>query len=454
MRRSWIIVAFAAVLALACSPKRDAGSPAPPPTDAGPDGATPGGFSVIAEPTDDASTVFDPDIVHVYDITVSPSDLALVNQDPAAETYVSGSISVDGQPIGPIGFRYKGSVGAFLSPCTAATAVGLPAGAKTGKCSIKIDFDHVNADARYHGLKKLNLHAMNLDRSLLRDRLAYALFREMGIATPRAMHARVNINGKFEGLFIAVEQVDGRFTRSRFKEGGEDGAGNLYKEVWPMFDSAESYRAALETNEDSNPPLDGMVAFAAAAKQGSAAVERYVDRAYVARLLAAERVMANDDGSAHWWCSPLGQGNNPGGIGNHNYYWYEDQIAGRFWLIPWDMDSSLRGSGYVRIQPEWRTKAACACAGNPAQRPTSCDPLFAIWAGWNTDYENAVNAFLDGAFEANRVEQKLTRWSAQIQPHVAAAAGLNGAPTEAVWQAAVSSLRDAIDTLRKTRGGP
>jgi hypothetical protein len=136
---------------------------------------------------------------------------------------------------------------------------------------------------------------MNNDPSMLRDRLAYSLFREMGIAAPRAMHARVNINGKLEGLFVAVEQVDGRFTRSRFGEGGK---GNLYKEIWPMHDSADSYRAALETNEDSNPRLDPIVAFAAATKQGSAAVENYIDRAYVARYLAADRVMANDDGSA------------------------------------------------------------------------------------------------------------------------------------------------------------
>jgi hypothetical protein len=265
------------------------------------------------------------------------------------------------------------------------------------------------------------------------------------------MHARVNINGTFEGLFVAVEQVDGRFTRSRFSDGGK---GNLYKEVWPMHASPEAYRAALETNEASNPVLDRMVAFAAATTENSAAVERYVDRSYVTRFLAADRVMANDDGSAHWWCFSAGQGNNPGGIGNHNYYWYEDQRAGRFWLIPWDLDSSLAGTDFVRIVPEWRTTAPCECAGNPPQRPTSCDPLFSIWAGWHTEYESAVDEFLGGPFEASRVEQKLADWSAQIQPHVAEAAGRNGAPSEAAWQEAVVALRGSIDSLRQNRGRP
>lgn len=404
---------------------------------------------VVTEPTDDASAVFDQEVVRVYDITVPAADLAVLDENPAAETYVSGSLSVDGDPVGPIGFRYKGSLGAFLSPCTATTTVGAATGAKTGKCSIKVAFDFVDADRRYRGLKKLNLHSMNNDPSMLRDRLAYSLFREMGIPASRAMHARVNINGKFEGLFIAVEQVDGRFTRSRFTEGGK---GNLYKEVWPMHASAEDYRAALETNEDSNPPLDRMAAFAKASQQGSAAVESYVDRTYVARYLATDRVIANDDGSAHWWCMSAGQGNNPGGIGNHNYYWYEAELAQRFWLIPWDMDSSLGATDYVRIQPAWRTMAPCTCAGTPAQRPTSCDPLFSIWAGWTAEYESAVDAFLSGPFEPSRVEQKLARWSAQIQPAVSEAAGLNGAPTEASWQGAVAFLRLAIDSLRQNRG--
>lgn len=406
---------------------------------------------VIAEPVDDARDVFGEETVRVYDITVSPADLARIDQDPAGEEYIAGSIAVDGSPIGDIGFRYKGSVGAFLAPCTATTSVGQATGAKTGKCSMKVAFDHVDPEMRYRGLRKLNFHSMNQDPSMLRERLAYGLFREMGIAAPRAMHARVNINGKFEGLFIAVEQIDGRFTRSRFSEGGK---GNLYKEVWPMHDSADVYRAALETNEDENPVLDRIVKFAAATKLGAAAVEEHVDRAYVTRYLAADRVMANDDGSAHWWCLAIGQGNNPGGTGNHNYYWYEEELAGRFWLLPWDMDSSLGATSFVRIQPEWRTKAPCACSGNPPQRPTSCDPLFAAWAEWNSDYEAAVDEFLSGPFAASRVEDKLARWSNQIRPAVTEAAGRNGAPAVATWELAGTLLRVAIDSLRQNRGSP
>src|SRR4029077_17221090 len=105
-----------------------------------------------------------------------------------------------------------------------------PPAPKTGKCSIKIDFNRVDSKLRFHGLKKLNLHSMGRDMSMMRERLGYGLFREFGIAAPRAMHARVLFNGELEGLFIAVEQLDGRFTHSRFSDGAD---ANLYKEVWP-----------------------------------------------------------------------------------------------------------------------------------------------------------------------------------------------------------------------------
>lgn len=404
--------------------------------------------TVIAEPVDEASPLFDPEMLRTYNIVIDPDELAKLDADPAAEQWAPAKLEIDGESL-DVGVRYKGSAGAFLYPCTLALVPGSATGPKTGKCSIKIGFDTYDSEGRFRGLKKLNFHSMNHDSSLLRERLGYALFRQFGIAAPRAQHARVLVNGKLQGLFILVEQIDGRFTRSRFSEGG---AGNLYKEVWPMHGAEDVYLAALESNRDEQPSAAKMLALEAAAAGGGEAVEALIDMDYQLRYIAADRVMINDDGAFHFYCFAPGQGNNPGESGNHNYYWYEAEHASRSWLVPWDMDSSFYGTSFVHVEPEWRAPASCACSASPGQKPASCDPLVAIWAALRSDYEKQVDAFIAGPFAASNVEALLSAAVQQLSDAVAESAAVAGAPAPAAWQTAVDELRTVIDDARVNRG--
>lgn len=396
--------------------------------------------SVIAEPQDEATYVFDGSQLRTYNLLIAEGDLAAMDERPSDETYFTGSLEFEGTTYGPVGIRYKGGVGAFLTPCTAATRVGQRPGEKTGKCSMKLDFDRVDPDLRFYGLRKLNLHATNRDHSMLRDRLGYTLFREMGIAAPRATHVRVLINGKLEGLYVAVEQVDGRFTRSRFEEGGK---GNVYKEAWPTArTAASSYLEALKTNEDDNPSVDKMLAFGAATARGDEAVRSWLDVSYLMKYIAVDRLIINDDGAFHWYCWY-----------NHNYYWYEAAEAQRLWLIPWDLDSSFAGGEFVHIHAPWNeTPSSCGCPGN--QRAPACDPLTAVWASWRDEYERAVDAFLAGPFAAPNVDAKLAAWAMQIEPFVVEASGLHGAPTYEAWLDALAELHTIIASSREHRGFP
>jgi CotH kinase protein len=353
--------------------------------------------------------------------------------------YVEGTLEVDGESYGPIGVRYKGSVGGFLPPCTLA-GPGTAAGPKTGKCSIKVDFDRVDPDLRFHGLRKLNFHAMNRDKSMMRDRLGYAMFREFGVAAPRAVHARLSINGNFEGLFVVVEQIDGRFTRSRFSEGGR---GNLYKEVWPVTDIADPYLAALETNEDDDPSVDKMLRFEAAIRDGADASLRWLDDHYLFDYIAADRIITNDDGAFHWYCSF-----------NHNYYWYEAEHDDRMWIVPWDLDSSFQNpaGSFVHIAQPWNAAAPVCSCEQTGQMPASCDGLIGQWASRSDDYERSVDAFLDGPFAADNVESKLAAWAAQIDATVEEANGWLGAPSYDEWQENFAALHAIIESSREHRG--
>jgi spore coat protein CotH len=403
---------------------------------------------ITAEPLDDATYIFDPSQVRTYNLIVAENDLTIIDANPSAEMYIPATLEFEGKTYGPYRMRYKGSAGAWDPPCTLLGAQ--LASAKGGKCSIKVDFD-LNNDATFFGLKKLNFHSMNQDPSELRERLAYGLFRDMGIAAPRCSHARVTINGRLEGLFALVEEVDGRFARAHFGDGGK---GNVYKEVWPTYNDPSVYAAALVTNEKQNPNVQRMLDFKAAVDTSEQSFASFIDRDYMTRYIAIDRVIVNDDGIFHFWCDPIAQGNNTGPWGNHNYFWYESDKQNRFWLIPWDLDFALGARTDVKVIPEWTVDAQCVCGYdmNGIQRPASCDTVVQYFRGWLDDYNRQIDAFLVGPFQRERVNAKLDTWAAQIQAVVAEAAGRNRAPTLATWKQAIANLKVTLDSERDHRG--
>ena len=414
---------------------------------AGAAGASPGSASgVIVDPTDDATYIFDQTQLRTYNILVATSDLNRINQSPPDELWVPAQLEFEGKTYGPYKFRFKGSQGSFKWPCT---TMNDGTGPRVGKCSMKLGFDEVNKDTRFYGLRKLNFHSMNTDPTYMRDRLGYSLFHDHGIATARAAHARVLINGKLEGLFSVVEQLDGRFTRARFADGGE---GNLYKEAWPLSTDPNDYLSTLETNEDQQPSVQVMLSFQAAiAKGGSAALEPFLDRAYMARYMAVDRVIMNDDGMFHFYCTPGSDGS-----GNHNYYWYQAITGQRLWPIPWDLDHSFDNSPWIHIEPAWSTTASCSCTqymDYGYQVPSACDPFVKQLIKWRADYDAQVDEFLKGPFSSKQISAKLNGWRTQIQAAVVEAAdGTSHAPSESEWADALDELQAKIDSARQHRG--
>lgn len=419
----------------------NSGGSAVPPVSARPAVAIPASAGVVPEPNDEASYVFDQTVVRTYNIIVAEADLKKIGLQPSAEMFVPAMLEFEGKTLGPFNVRYKGN--SWGAPCT----TGGRDDPKDGKCSMKLDFDAHDPKARFYALKKLNFHSMNNDPSLLRDRLGYALFREMGIAAPRSAHARLLVNGKLEGIFIVVEPIDGVFTRSHFTDGGK---GNLYKEVWPVSPEDSVYLEKLVTNEKEQPSVMGMLAFKQAVDRGPDAVRSLIDREYFLRYLAVDRLIINDDGALHFWCD-----GPPATVGhNGNYYWYEAPSHDKFWLVPWDLDESFDGYPPGRISPEWTTTAACSCVGSGSlfSMPSACDKLTQSFISWLPDYQTQVDAFLAGPYAASAVDVKLATWSQQIAPVVEETAGKNAAPSADEWRAGVNQLKATIASSRQHRG--
>jgi hypothetical protein len=414
----------------------------------------------------DPEYLFDPEKLRTFELELDEEDLAFLDADPKAEEYVPGELVFEGRRVKPVGIRYKGSAGAFVGCLSNG---GFPAsGHKTcPKLSMKVKIDYADPEAKFYGQKKLLFHAMNLDRSLMRERLGYGAFREMDVHASRTTHVRLVINGEFAGLFLLVEEIDGRFTRGRFRDGG---GGNLYKEVWPALDDESAYRDALETNRDEEPSVDKMLAFASALRAADddtlpSVVADWMDQNYVARYVAVDRTIRNDDGPYHWYCQADTVTDNASWhrqhqvgdswCGNHNYYWYEDSDADRLWPIPWDLDNAFpTRPGFTFVRSGWDDLSYdCETLLDGAfgrQLPVTCDPLQRAWAlGLRRRIREAQRALVQGPLSQRSVAEKLERWTEQILPVVAEASALSPRePSVMAWLSEIAALEEGLERLR------
>src|SRR3954468_18804174 len=184
--------------------------------------------------------VFDEERVQSYYLTFSEAEykklmdmstLLLDRTTVTEDRYVEASLRIGDTVLPSIAVRFKGqfSIWGCVDQASGTRRVRVePFFGNIDVCqrfSLKLDFNEYRKDARLDGLKKLNLHAMSADPSKMRERLGYSLYRDIGVLAPRAVHARVYINGEYHGLFAAVEEVDGKFAANRFPGSGD---GNLY----------------------------------------------------------------------------------------------------------------------------------------------------------------------------------------------------------------------------------
>jgi hypothetical protein len=295
---------------------------------------------------------------------------------------------------------------------------------------------------------------MNSDQSLMRERLGYALFREMGVTSPRTAPVRLVINGEFAGLFLLVEQIDRSFTRARFGDGGE---GNIYKEIWPVHNQQELYATALRNKGGVDRSVERIQRFAqnlldASENELSTLSERWIHHETIMRYLAVDRTIGNDDGIMHWYCGiPEAQGANASACGNHNFYWYEESKQDHLWLIPWDLDLILGGNTFTLLPAPWysETNSCEEVVSSFSSRLAWCDPLIRSWTMSMSDFDAVVNDFLEGPFSVGSVETKLATWESQIAPYVEEAFDSNSKHLSvADWQDGLAELRWQIEMHR------
>ena len=341
--------------------------------------------------TRNATDLFDYPHVPVFDLYLPEDDWAELRVNARDEEYVEAQACFEGSSIGRVGLRFKGSYGSLYGCFDEQDEM------ICRKLSMKLKFSEYDPDLRFYGLKRLNFNAYHYDDTRMHERLAYDLFRQMGIVAPRASWAVVRVNDESYGLFGMVEQVDGRFLEDRWPDNPD---GNLYKEVWPVQTDVDWITSRLKTNEET-ADVSAFIAFAEAMNAAGADELRstlgsYTDTEYLARFLAVEDAIASYDGiTAYYTNEDLTV------FGNHNFYFYEAS-ADQFVIIPWDLD----GTFWVNPDhgtPHW-TEVPADCSltyeiwDAYAVIAPQCDAVFRALGEDLRDWRAAAQELLDGPF--------------------------------------------------------
>jgi len=405
-------------------------------------GADAGGAASIGYGPNDAAELFGAQSLPTFELSLPPERWQYLQAHATDEEYEPAELRFRGEIVGQVGLRFKGSIGT-LTNCF--DADGKPT---CRKLSMKLKFNEYADDQRFYGLKRLNLHAMMHDASLLHEKLAYDLYRELGVAAPRSSWAIAQVNGVSLGLFSMVEEIDGRFTKDRWQDAGD---GDLYKEAWPISAQPEDYATALETNEET-ATHEAFAAFAAdlqAAPDAASrheALGRWMDLDLLARYMAVDDAIANIDGATAIYCSPA----DPAACGNHNYFFYSSEDGAHFQLVPWDLDATMwPQTSYDNVPPWQVTPASCDMRyrvgfdGANLAAP-GCDALFSGLAADLTEYDLALQSLLEGAFSPQAVEEAIDHHAALIADAVAVEP--NGQSMER-WQSELAMLKHNIPLL-------
>jgi len=344
-------------------------------------------------------TLFSEAIVHDIHITFSQTgwwdSLTIYkaqNDQATTYAYLKGDVIIDGDTLSGVGVRLKGNA-SYNHPGT--------------KKSLVLSFNEFTAGQKYDGLKAFHLNNSAYDPTMLREKLYLDLLNRSGLPAPRCAFARVSYNGQYAGLYKIVESVDKTFLKTRF---GEDEQ-NLFKGdpnsplVWEgSLQDAYYDNFELKTNESANDWSDLVALHDVINNSGTnfqQQLEENFDVRNYLRAWAANNVFGNLDSYMYF---------------PHNYYLYNDSLAGKFRWISWDVGVvfGVIPTGFnaqedfpVLYLPE-----------TPESLPLNNNLLKV--AQYQNEYLNYCCWFLDNELRSSKLFPAIDSLAARIRPHVQA----------------------------------
>lgn len=165
---------------------------------------------------DASDLLYDDSEVAVIRIQVAPASLEWIYNNTGSDSMHLASVHFKNahidETIDQVGFRIRGNTSRA-----------------SAKKSFKLSFNTFVSGGEFYGVDKMNLNGEHNDPSIIRSKLCWDIFQDIGMPASRAAHCAVYINDEYYGLYISIEHVDDEFLTKNF----ENDDGNLWKCIWP-----------------------------------------------------------------------------------------------------------------------------------------------------------------------------------------------------------------------------
>jgi spore coat protein CotH len=281
--------------------------------------------TVQAQTSDD---LFNESAIHTLQITIHSRDWETLRANFTSNEFYPADVTWNGLRARNVGVRSRG--------------LGSRSGIKPG---LEVNFAHYSSRGQFLGLRALVLDNLTTDPSMIRERVAMAFLRRLGVPAPREVHANLYVNGQYSGLYVVVEPVDTVFVQRWLGEN----SGALYEYHWltPFFatflgEDLDLYPPLFEPRSqetrstfDLFDPIRELFRTinSAPASSFQDAVNAQLDLESTLRLIAGESFLAEWDGIL-------------GYAGMNNFYLYRPGTSPQARLFPWDADHTFHAVDY------------------------------------------------------------------------------------------------------------
>ena len=260
-----------------------------------------------------------------YKLFIRPNDLRELRRDIWIDEPIPAQLTIEGKRL-EVDVAYRGS-----------HIRNFP------KKSYQISF---YKPKKFRGSNHIHLNAEFKDPSLIRNKLSFDFFAELGVLSPFSRHIFLIQNGKAEGVYLEIESVDENFLKRRNLPNGS---------IFYAIDGDANFSLMSDLDKVTKKSLD----LGYERKFG-----RPEDDYYLKEFIFNINTLANSEFEKEihnfvdiekylrWMAGIIFTSNYDGFV--HNYALYRNGETGLFQIIPWDYDATWgRDVNGRMMEPEY-----------------------------------------------------------------------------------------------------